>query len=353
MQSGTANVSTTGLLNLSATAGSIGASGAGNSILTNVGQLSASAANDVYISNSGTATMTLESVSSTSGAVNISTVGPLTTATSTTLQCGPLPLYPCTVNFSGASITLVSGGNMTIGSNYTFAGNAGGGAAQYIDLYAGFTETPGSAPVSNFSFSTLNLASTFNANTVNLWANQQADYSGQANATFSNPAQVFYNPNPSPIDVYVLGSTVVEKTYDGVTTATITGGTLSGVPAEYLAGVTLTQSGTFATANIGNSIAVTATDVLNVAPGLAGDFLLIEPTGLTGTILPANVTPTGLQLQQFPKVGTGIQSYIAGLNLTSGNVQGGNHSGNSGSGYTYTFNTGLSEYDKPNKLYCN
>jgi phosphotransferase system IIA component len=55
--------------------------------------------------------------------------------------------------------------------------------------------------------------------------------------------------------------------------------------------VTLTQSGSFASKNAGTGIAVSVTDSLGGAS--AGDYTLIEPTGVTGTITPATLTVSG------------------------------------------------------------
>jgi filamentous hemagglutinin family protein len=86
-----------------------------------------------------------------------------------------------------------------------------------------------------------------------------------------------------PATLTVRGTSVGSKTYNGSTTATLTGGRLVGL----LGGdtLTLTQAGTFATAGPGSGIAVTAADTIG-GPA-AGDYLLVQPTGLKGTILAA------------------------------------------------------------------
>jgi filamentous hemagglutinin family protein len=282
LQSGTSNITTSGELSLFAT-GSIGTSGAGNSLLTNVNSLYISGATDVYISNAATGTLTLEE-SLGSGVLNLSTAGALTLPSG---ECEG----PCTL-VTGSAITLVSGGNMSFGDNIAINANL---ATEPISLYAGFTETPGSTPVSNLTFSTLTQGNvSFNGAPINLWANQYADFLGVGTATFSNPAQVFYHPSSAtPIDITVTGATVTDRYYDGTVIASFTGGTLSGISSEYLSGVTLSQSGVFATKNAGTGIEVTSTDTLTIAPALAGDFVFVQPTGFTGTINPAILTVTG------------------------------------------------------------
>jgi len=94
----------------------------------------------------------------------------------------------------------------------------------------------------------------------------------------------------TPLALAVSGSAVTAKTYDGTTTATLTGGTLSGVLSADQSYVSLTQSGAFASKNAGSGIAVTATDILSATGPAAGDYRLSEPTSLTGTITPRSVT---------------------------------------------------------------
>ena len=80
----------------------------------------------------------------------------------------------------------------------------------------------------------------------------------------------------------VVNTLANDKVYDGTRTAILTGGSLVGVVSGDV--VTLNQSGLFASKNVGNNIAVTATDTLSGAS--AANYALIEPTGLT-----ANITP--------------------------------------------------------------
>ena len=87
----------------------------------------------------------------------------------------------------------------------------------------------------------------------------------------------------------VTGSSVVTKSYDGTTAASLTGGTLVGIVGSDQ--VNLNQSGLFASPNAANSIAVTSTGSL--AGSEAGNYLLIQPTGLSGTIIPKVLTVSG------------------------------------------------------------
>ena len=83
----------------------------------------------------------------------------------------------------------------------------------------------------------------------------------------------------------VTGAAASNKTYDGTTTATISG-TLSGVIAGDV--VTLTGTGTFASANVGTGIVVTSTSTLAGADN--ANYTLTQPTGLAANITQASQT---------------------------------------------------------------
>ena len=87
----------------------------------------------------------------------------------------------------------------------------------------------------------------------------------------------------------VTGSVAVNKTYDGSTLATVTGGVLSGVIGSEI--VNLVESGQFATRNAGSSISVTATHTLTGSG--AGNYVVIQPTGLQADISKRTLTVTG------------------------------------------------------------
>jgi glyoxylate utilization-related uncharacterized protein len=86
--------------------------------------------------------------------------------------------------------------------------------------------------------------------------------------------------------ISVTGTVVGNKVYDGTTNAALSGGTLSGV----LSGdtVTLTQTGTFTSKNVGTAIAVNANDALGGAS--AANYQLTQPTGLTADITQATLS---------------------------------------------------------------
>ena len=91
----------------------------------------------------------------------------------------------------------------------------------------------------------------------------------------------------------VSGTTVVNKVYDGSTTATLSGGTLQGVVGSDA--VTLVEAGTFANKNVGTGKAVTAEDTLG--GGDAANYTLTQPTGLSADITAKVVFVAGLSVR--------------------------------------------------------
>ena len=88
--------------------------------------------------------------------------------------------------------------------------------------------------------------------------------------------------------ISTLNTTVVTKTYDKNTAATLAGAMLNGV--EFGDTVSLTQTGLFATNQVGSTIAVTAIGSISGAD--AGNYILSPTVGLTGTITPRVLSVT-------------------------------------------------------------
>jgi len=96
------------------------------------------------------------------------------------------------------------------------------------------------------------------------------------------------NSTVNKLAITVSGATASDKVYNGNTTAAVSGGTFSGVINGDV--VSLNAAGTFASANVGSGIAVTAT----LTGAGAGNYTLTSP-GLTANITgaPLTVTATG------------------------------------------------------------
>ncbi|MRV74978.1 filamentous hemagglutinin N-terminal domain-containing protein [Duganella sp. FT92W] len=132
----------------------------------------------------------------------------------------------------------------------------------------------------------------------------------------------------------VSGMTGVSRTYDRTTTATTTGGTLSGILGSDVVSVG-TVTAAFADKNVGTSKTVTVSSV-GLSGTDAGNYTVTAPSGLTADITAAPLTVTGM---------TGVSRvYDAG---TSATTSGGTLSGII-SGDTVTKGTVTAAFDDKN-----
>ncbi|MEK9212832.1 YDG domain-containing protein [Sphingomonas sp. 2378] len=90
----------------------------------------------------------------------------------------------------------------------------------------------------------------------------------------------------------VQGVSVLTKVYDATVDATLTGGTVSALGADTVILSTSAASGRFADRNAGVGKAVTASGYV-ISGADAGNYLLVQPTGLSGAITPASLTLAG------------------------------------------------------------
>ena len=136
------------------------------------------------------------------------------------------------------------------------------------------TYTSSNTSIATVSGNTLTIVG---AGSVVITANQAGDLVTYAAAPF-----VTQTLNVDPIALTVTGAQVTDKYYDGTTSAVISG-TLVGVINGDV--VSLVGLGTFADPNAANGIAVTANSILFGAQ--SSNYMLVQPTGLSGNILPA------------------------------------------------------------------
>jgi hypothetical protein len=104
-----------------------------------------------------------------------------------------------------------------------------------------------------------------------------------ANYSISQPTGL--TAEITPLALTVTGSTVTNRPYNTTDAATITGATLVGVISPDVVTIA-TSTGTFATANAGTGISVTAN--LTLGGTNAGNYSIIQPTGLVGDITKLN-----------------------------------------------------------------
>ncbi len=135
----------------------------------------------------------------------------------------------------------------------------------------------------------------------------QTNYTVTAsNGAGSTTALVSIVVNPKPLTI--TGATTTNKVYDGTTTASVTGGSLSGVVAPDV--VTLTQSGTFASKNVNNSIAITSTSSIGGTD--VAKYTLTQPTLTARNITAKALTVTGATTADKVYDGTTAASVTGG-----------------------------------------
>lgn len=118
-------------------------------------------------------------------------------------------------------------------------------------------------------------------------------YSGAITATSTGAASVSIatsSSTVSPLSITTSGATASNKTYNGTTSANITGISLNGVVNGDVLNVV--GNGIFGSMNVGNAIPVTS--VLTLTGTNASSYTLVQPSGLSANITPATLTINGL-----------------------------------------------------------
>ncbi|WP_233828379.1 beta strand repeat-containing protein [Paraburkholderia sp. ZP32-5] len=167
------------------------------------------------------------------------------------------------------------------------------------------------------TFASKNAGSGISVNTADTLGGADA-----GNYVIAQPTSVTADITPATLTV--TGTSASNKVYDGTTAATLSGGTLSGLIGSD--SVTLTQSGTFATKNVGNGIGITASDALTGAD--AGNYVIAQPTSLSANITPATLTYTaapasGQSGRPLPDLSGTVSGFVGGdtlANSTSGTL---------------------------------
>ena len=137
--------------------------------------------------------------------------------------------------------------------------------------------------------------------------------SGAADATHPTRYFFIYDPGLLTVDPAprtVAGTTVTTRAYNGLTNATLTGGTLSGLFNADNGNVTLTQAGIFTSKNAGSGIPVTISDA--ISGSAAGDYTFTGPSNVTGTITPLALNVSGSSVTAKTYNGTTAASLTGG-----------------------------------------
>lgn len=124
-------------------------------------------------------------------------------------------------------------------------------------------------------------AQTTNGTALSVTSTSTIGGADAGNYTLTQPTGLTANITSKTLTV--SGMTAANKTYDGTTTATLSGGSLVGVVSPDV--VTLTQTGTFSQATVGSGLTVTSSSTLGGAN--AGNYSLTQPSGITASITKA------------------------------------------------------------------
>ncbi|WP_343587055.1 YDG domain-containing protein, partial [Herbaspirillum sp.] len=116
-----------------------------------------------------------------------------------------------------------------------------------------------------------------------LYSNQQGYIISYANGTLT----------VNPASLTVTGITASNKTYDAGTAATLSGTAAVTALGSDVITVSGTGVGTFANKNVGNGKAVTVSGY-TLSGAAAGNYTIVQPTGLTANITPASLAVTGI-----------------------------------------------------------
>ncbi|AWA30059.1 hypothetical protein HYN48_08185 [Flavobacterium magnum] len=227
---------------------------------------------------------------------------------------------PSVATVSGNLVTIVAPGTTTITAQQ--AGNSAYNAAPDVSQSLTVntkTLTVTGATASNKEYDGLTFASISGATLVGIVGSDDVTVSGNGNFNNANAGNAkpvttslslggadsakYTLTQPSGITADITAKTVTvsglaanNKQYDGTTTATLSGTAgLSGVLPADVANVAFngaSGTSTFATAAVGNGIAVTATGY-TLTGSAAGNYSLTQPTGLFADITVKTLTLTG------------------------------------------------------------
>jgi filamentous hemagglutinin family protein len=186
-----------------------------------------------------------------------------------------------TANIAPAALTVSTN---AVNRTYDGTTNAAGSAILTSGtLFGGDTLSGGS-----FAFVSKNVGSNV---TVNVAGVSVSDGNGGANYILSHAPNT--SSNITPANLNITGVTTANRTYDATTVASLGGSaTVTGFGADVVS-VSGTGTGSFANKNVGSAKAVTVTG-FGLTGADAGNYLVVQPTGLTADITQANLNITGV-----------------------------------------------------------
>ena len=151
-----------------------------------------------------------------------------------------------------------------------------------------------------------------------------SDYTANAGTLLSNYFLPTTATGPGTITqapLYITGVSANNKVYNATTAATLNVSTagLAGLVSTDVGNVTLAPAttGTFSQSNVGNGLSVTP-GTFSISGSEAGNYALVQPTGLTADITPAMLTIAGVIANNKIYDGTTLDS----LNTTGATLDG-------------------------------
>ena len=206
------------------------------------------------------------------------------------------PVNALAANITAKSLTI---GGTTAANNKTYDGTTA------ATLSGGALTGVIAADVANVNLNQIGIFADPNAaNGIHVTAADTLTGSAAGNYSITQPVNTLA-ANITAKSLTIGGTSVANnKTYDGTTAATLSGGALTGVIAADVGNVNLNQIGVFANPNAAKGIHVTAADTLTGSA--AGNYSIIQPTNpLTADITSAaGAPPVVVQVVIVPIVPT-------------------------------------------------
>ncbi|MGJ7914093.1 YDG domain-containing protein [Massilia sp. LXY-6] len=141
-------------------------------------------------------------------------------------------------------------------------------------------------------------------------------------ANYAIVGQTSATASITPKALSITGMSVSDKMYDGTTSAPLSGGSLSGLVGGETLGF-FGAVGTFADKNAGSGKNVTVTGIgLSDGTGLASNYSLSQPTGLSGAIMPKALGVSGITASDKVYDGTTAATVNAAKAVLNGLVAG-------------------------------
>jgi hypothetical protein len=116
--------------------------------------------------------------------------------------------------------------------------------------------------------------------------------SGADAANYSLVQPIGVTADITALTLNVTGATAANKTYDALLGAAISGGAISVISGDTVTLVSTSRAGVFADKNVGSAKAVTVSGY-TISGTDAGNYALVQPTGVTADITPLTLNVTG------------------------------------------------------------